>query len=75
MHMNRLAISIFLCAFIFAGCSAGKDYTYEPPQESPAGPGLFSGKAGFFAIYGEQSPKNPEKPPGKIQEDKAEQSQ
>ena len=53
--MNKLCILLFLSAFIAAGCSVGKDYTYEPSQESPPGPGLFSGKDGVFTIVGEEA--------------------
>ena len=33
------------------GCSSGKQYYYEPSNETPQGPGLFSGKDGFFTLY------------------------
>ncbi len=72
--MKRLIPLILLCTLIISGCSAGKDFTYEPPQESPPGPGLFSGEDGVFTIYGEDSMKKTDEKPAAKQEEETEQS-
>jgi hypothetical protein len=47
-----LLVAIFMLGM--EGCSAGKEYTYEPSSETPSGPGIFSGNDGVFTIYGEE---------------------
>jgi hypothetical protein len=72
--MRKLATIIFLSAVIIGGCASGKDFTYEPAQETPPGAGLFSGEDGVFTLYGEETPPAPENRPMTNQDDKAEQS-
>lgn len=51
---TKLAAAFFLSVLLLAGCATGKDYAYEPSQDTPPGPGLFSGNDGVFTIYSEQ---------------------
>jgi len=73
MRKPILLLAVLLLGI--GGCSAGKEYTYEPSSETPPGPGLFSGKDGVFTIYGKESSKNSDEQPAKTLEYKAEQAQ
>ena len=56
---------LFLVVALLAGCGAGKEYVYEPANESPPGPGLLSGDDGVFTLYektGKPQKQDEEKP-------------
>jgi hypothetical protein len=48
--MRKLMILGFV-AGLLAGCAGGKAFDYVPPDELPAGPGLFSGEDGHFSVF------------------------
>ena len=51
---KHIIVLLLLSLLVLAGCAAGKDYAYEPAQESPPGSGILSGEDGVFTVYGEQ---------------------
>ena len=50
--MNKSTLLLIAVLFLgLGGCSAGKEYAYNPSSETPPGPGLFSGENGVFTVY------------------------
>ncbi len=61
--MNR-SVALGLPLLIFMGC-AGKPFDYQPVDEIPEGPGVFTGEKGYIGIGspgfgGQSSPDKPE---------------
>ena len=48
--MRKLMILGFV-AGLLAGCAGGEAFDDVPPDELPAGPGLFSGEDGNFSVF------------------------
>lgn len=55
----RTALVILILAVGLAGCGGGKDYAYEPANESPPGKGLLSGDDGVFTLYEQTGESQP----------------
>jgi hypothetical protein len=54
-----VAVSIAVTVLVIAGCAASpQPFVYHDDRDEKPGPGLFSGEAGGFVIYGDSVEKH-----------------
>jgi hypothetical protein len=46
----RTLLLVFMVV-VLSACQGGKDFRYQPADEIPDGPGLFSGKDGKWTVF------------------------
>lgn len=51
--MIRPAILVLALGLALAACAGAEPFAYQPIDEIPAGPGLFTGEAGEWVIVGD----------------------